>query len=75
MVPAVTLHALERDFRRQVLIHALDAHQNNIISAAEALGLQRTYLHKLIRDHQIPRLVKPPEPKGRTPWVPSSSGS
>ena len=37
-------------FKRQLLTRALDAHDGNRTHAAKALGLQRTYLLRLIRE-------------------------
>jgi DNA-binding NtrC family response regulator len=42
-----------RDFKRQLLQVTLEAHYGNRTHAARALGLQRTYFLRLIRDFEI----------------------
>lgn len=41
------------NFKRQILQAALETHHGNRTHAARALGLQRTYLLRLIRDFEI----------------------
>lgn len=53
MTPAMTYHRLVRDFKRATIRAALARHRNNRTCAARALGLQRTYLHRLMRDLKI----------------------
>ncbi|MGM0574669.1 MAG: helix-turn-helix domain-containing protein [Myxococcota bacterium] len=43
-------HDAVRDFRRQLLRHALTTTEGNRTRAAELLGVQRTYFMRLIRD-------------------------
>ena len=40
-------------FKRQLLTRALEAHGGNRTHAAKALGLQRTYLLRLIREFSL----------------------
>jgi Nif-specific regulatory protein len=47
---APTFHAAVVAFKRQMLATALAATAGNRTEAARALGLQRTYLHRLIRE-------------------------
>jgi DNA-binding NtrC family response regulator len=43
------LRELTREFRRQVMAHYLAAHGGNVSATARALGVQRTYLWRLLR--------------------------
>jgi DNA-binding NtrC family response regulator len=43
-----------RDFKRRLVIQALQKCNGNKVEAARSLGLARGYLHRLIRDLQIP---------------------
>ncbi len=49
----MTLYELENSFRRQVLLHALDAHCGNVTAAARSLGVDRNYIYKLLKASQI----------------------
>jgi DNA-binding NtrC family response regulator len=40
----------EREFRRQVIEHTLAAHRGIRTNAARALGIERTYLLRLMRE-------------------------
>ena len=48
--PLGLLHRLEREFRRQTIRDAIEAHGGNRTQAAKALGIDRTYLRRLIRE-------------------------
>jgi DNA-binding NtrC family response regulator len=58
------------NFKRQLLRATLEAHGGNRTHAARALGLQRTYLIRLIRDLQVtrPKEIRPQarEPRARS---------
>jgi transcriptional regulator with GAF, ATPase, and Fis domain len=43
-----------RAFQRSVLARALAEHTGNVTHAARALGLQRTYLLRLMHRHGLP---------------------
>jgi DNA-binding NtrC family response regulator len=43
------------EFRRRLLAHMLDAHGGNRTRTAQALGLQRSYLIRLLRQHGLGR--------------------
>jgi len=47
---AALYHATVRDFRRRLIETTLEEHGGNRTHAARALGIQRTYLLRLIRD-------------------------
>lgn len=47
------LHGLVRMFERMIIVAALSHHGGNVTHAASDLGLQRTYLHRLMRKHDI----------------------
>jgi transcriptional regulator with GAF, ATPase, and Fis domain len=52
--PAVTRYGREvEDFKRKLLTEVLREHGGNRTHAARALGLQRTYLLRLIRQLEI----------------------
>jgi DNA-binding NtrC family response regulator len=42
-----------QNFKKQLLQTTLEAHHGNRTHAARALGLQRTYLLRLMRDFEI----------------------
>ena len=44
-----TLYQCERAFRRRLILRALDRARGNRTSAARALGIQRSYLLRLMR--------------------------
>jgi len=44
------LHLLEREFRRNLLEKTIAEYGGNRTQAARALGLQRTYLLRLVRE-------------------------
>lgn len=50
------------EFKKQLLVNALQACRGNRTRAARALGLQRTYLMRLIRHFNI---AIPPPGRGR----------
>ena len=57
------LHAKHQDERRALIAAALQATNGNRSAAARALGTQRTYLHRLIRELG----VSGPPPRSRRP--------
>jgi DNA-binding NtrC family response regulator len=44
-------HRTVREFKRRFLQHSLDAHAGNRTRTAASLGLQRSYLIRLIRQY------------------------
>jgi len=56
--PAATWHGAVTDFKRRLLEEALRSAGGNRTHAARALGLQRTYLLRLIREFGV--AVPPP---------------
>jgi DNA-binding NtrC family response regulator len=46
-------HDAVTEFRRRFLAHMLDAHGGNRTRTAQALGLQRSYLIRLLRQHGL----------------------
>ncbi len=48
-----TFHCAVADFKRRFIEAALHAHDGNRTHAARALGLQRTYLLRLIRTLEV----------------------
>jgi DNA-binding NtrC family response regulator len=44
------LNLMERDFRRKVLEHEMVVAEGNRTRAAKSLGLQRTYLLRLLKE-------------------------
>jgi len=55
-----TLVEAQRSFKRYFIAKALDAHGGNQTRTAEALGIQRSYLNRIIKQLDIHR----PEPRG-----------
>ena len=47
-----TLRDAKNDFEKQYIQHCLKAHGGNITKTAQTLGIERTYLHKKIRQYQ-----------------------
>jgi DNA-binding NtrC family response regulator len=56
-------HDVVAEFRRRFLAHMLDAHGGNRTRTAEALGLQRSYLIRLIRQYGLGRADRQIPPK------------
>ena len=52
-VPVTRFHEIVEQFRRTLIIETLRAHKGNRTAAARAIGLQRTYLLRLIREYGI----------------------
>lgn len=48
-------HAVVAEFKRRFLQHALDAHGGNRTYTARTLGLQRSYLIRLLRQYGLGR--------------------
>jgi DNA-binding NtrC family response regulator len=61
--PANEYQRAVEHFKRELLVLTLAAHGGNRSRAARALGLQRTYLVRLIRDFGVvaPRVAAAPE--------------
>lgn len=57
---SVSYRTAVADFKRQLLVTALQNHGGNRTHAARTLGLQRTYLLRLIRDLGV--TTSPPRP-------------
>ena len=59
--PVASYHEEVDNFKRQLIRATLEAHGGNRTHAARALGLQRTYLLRLIREYHIavPKAVRP----------------
>jgi DNA-binding NtrC family response regulator len=70
--PVEHYHDAVRIFKREFLLQTLAAHNGNRTRTARTLGLERTYLLKMIRDLQ---LKKEADGKrvGNVPLVPKSS--
>ena len=49
----VTYRDRMRAAQRQILLDALDEHRGNRTYAARALGIQRTYFTRLLREHGL----------------------
>jgi DNA-binding NtrC family response regulator len=47
------LGALTQEFRRRVIAHHLAATEGNVCRAARSLGIQRTYLARLMRGYGL----------------------
>lgn len=58
-----TYHEAVASFKHELLRHALCAHGGNRTHAARTLGLQRTYLLRLLR---VFKICAPPAPRSRT---------
>lgn len=61
--PAGGYHGAVSEFKRRLIEATLQAARGNRTHAARALGLQRTYLLRLIRDLGV--AAPPPLPRGR----------
>ena len=61
--PAGGYHGAVWEFKRRLIEATLHAARGNRTHAARALGLQRTYLLRLIRDLGV--AAPPPPPRGR----------
>jgi len=57
-------HGAVREFKRWMIQDALKRSQGNQTRAAELLGLQRTYLAKLVRLLEVKSALRPPEKDG-----------
>ncbi len=63
--PAATYHGAVSEFKRRLIETTLRQAQGNRTHAARALGLQRTYLLRLIRDLGVTAPPPPPLRRGR----------
>jgi len=66
-------HGAVTDFKRRLIEATLTQAGGNRTRAARALGLQRTYLLRLMREFQV-NIPPPPGPHGRAAGVPPASG-
>src|SRR5207245_9927623 len=62
--PMIGYHGAVSDFKRRLIETTLHETRGNRTHAARALGLQRTYLLRLIRDLGV--AAPPPAARGRT---------
>lgn len=62
--PTAGYHGAVCDFKRRLIEATLHQVQGNRTHAARALGLQRTYLLRLIRELRV--VAPPPPPRRRT---------
>jgi DNA-binding NtrC family response regulator len=53
--PGTSFHALVEEAEREVILGALDAHEDNVSDTARALGLERSHLYKKMRALGIKR--------------------
>jgi len=67
-------HGAVTDFKRRLIEATLTQAGGNRTRAARALGLQRTYLLRLMREFQV-NIPPPPGPHGRAAGVPPANGS
>jgi DNA-binding NtrC family response regulator len=51
-----------RDFKRRLVVQALQKSNGNKVEAARSLGVARGYLHRLIRDLQVQPEATTPAP-------------
>jgi DNA-binding NtrC family response regulator len=63
--PTIGYHGAVSDFKRRLIEATLHQARGNRTHAARALGLQRTYLLRLIRDLGV--AAPPPPPRRRRP--------
>lgn len=63
IAPSLTYHGAVSDFKRRLIEVTLHQAHGNRTHAARALGLQRTYLLRLIRDLGV---AAPPPPPRRS---------
>jgi DNA-binding NtrC family response regulator len=63
--PTPGYHGAVSDFKRRLIEATLHQSRDNRTHAARALGLQRTYLLRLIRDLGV--AAPPPPPRRRRP--------
>ena len=64
-LPTPSYHGAVSDFKRRLIEATLHQARGNRTHAARALGLQRTYLLRLIRDLGV--AAPPPPPRRRRP--------
>ena len=56
-------HARVAESKRQLIAEALQRHGGNVAATARELGLQPTYLHRLIKNLNAPRPAESPRPQ------------
>jgi hypothetical protein len=66
-------HGAVTDFKRRLIEATLTQSGGNRTRAARTLGLQRTYLLRLMREFQV-NIPPPPGPHGRAAGVPPARG-
>jgi transcriptional regulator with GAF, ATPase, and Fis domain len=70
--PAVGFHGAVGEFKRRLIEATLAQAGGNRTRAAKALGLQRTYLLRLMREFQIRFPAASPPPRGPDAGQPAS---
>jgi Nif-specific regulatory protein len=63
-IPLDEYHAAVNEARRQIILRALENSKGNMAQAARALGIQATYLHRLIRNLELRSQLKHPPAEG-----------
>jgi Nif-specific regulatory protein len=58
--PLGEYHAQVNEARRQIILSALEKSKGNMSQAARTLGIQATYLHRLLRNLELRQQLKPP---------------
>jgi DNA-binding NtrC family response regulator len=53
-VPTGSFHEASRHFKREMILAALRAHSGNKVQAARELAISRSYLHRLLKQLNIP---------------------
>ena len=71
---ALSYHGAVSDFKRRLIETTLHQASGNRTHAARTLGLQRTYLLRLIRELQV-AAPPPPTRNGRTPTEPPAASA
>jgi len=57
-MPLGEYHAEVNEARRQIILRALEKSKGNMAQAARTLGIQATYLHRLIRNLDLRSQLK-----------------
>jgi transcriptional regulator with GAF, ATPase, and Fis domain len=63
-MPLGEYHAEVNEARRQIILRALEKSKGNMAQAARTLGIQATYLHRLIRNLDLRSQLKHPPAEG-----------
>ena len=72
--PPVGFHGAVSDFKRRLIEATLSQAGGNRTHAARALGLQRTYLLRLMREFEV-HIPPPPGPWRRASWSNGGNGA